>query len=276
MNSSFEQKKTIGIIGGLGPYAHIEFERRLLDAAVKITDAKNDQNFPRWILSSIPQTPDRTLAICDGGDSPVPAIVQSIKNIEICYDENGDKIKGADFAVMICNTSYFFLGDIEKQVNIPLLNMIDLTTERIASILPGANVGIFATTGTLKSKIYHDSLSKKGLVPKSPLDLPSGDIIQREMVMESIYGKWNGSKFCGDGIKSGNLEPEHAENFNRTADAMIGAFGIDVFIAGCTEIPIAIPGSSIREKVLIDPMVVTAAAVINIAYELDGEYDDLK
>lgn len=276
MNTSIEQKKTIGIIGGLGPYAHIEFERRLLDAAVRITDAKNDQSFPMWLLSSIPQTPDRTLAIIGGGESPVPAIVKSIRNIEVQYDDSGSKIKGADFAVMICNTSYYFLGDIEKQVNIPILNMIDLTTEKIANLLPGARVGILATTGTLTSGIYHESLLKNELIPKSPLDLPNGEKIQREMVMESIYGRWNGNEFCGDGIKSGNLEPLHSENFNRVAEEMIDTFEIDLFIAGCTEIPIAVPGSSIQEKTLIDPMVVTAEAVINIAYGLYGDYDVLK
>ncbi len=268
MKTSLKQKKIIGIVGGLGPFAHIEFEKRLLNAAVKLVNAKNDQSFPSWLLSSMPQTPDRTCAICGGGESPVPAIVKSLRYLDAHYDKSGNKISGADFAVMICNTSYCFLSEVKEEVSIPLLNIIDLTTERISLTYPGARVGILATSGTLQSDIYHDSLKKYGLIPKSPLDLPDGPKIQNEMIMESIYGKWDGNEYLGGGIKSGNVEERFIENFNYTAIKLVEAFDVEVFIAGCTEIPIAIPGSIIMDKVLMDPMTIAAEEAIKLAYGL--------
>ena len=48
-------KHTIGIIGGLGPYAHIEFETLLLSAAeTALGGAALDQDYPSWVLSSMP------------------------------------------------------------------------------------------------------------------------------------------------------------------------------------------------------------------------------
>jgi len=53
------QERLIGIVGGLGPFAHIDFERKLLAAASEVIGARRDQDFPQWVLSSIPRTPDR-------------------------------------------------------------------------------------------------------------------------------------------------------------------------------------------------------------------------
>ncbi len=272
MIASFKQKKVIGIIGGLGPFAHIEFEKKLLKAAAKIVNARKDQDFPQWLLSSIPKTPDRTLAICENGESPVPAIVQSLKKLETLYDKKGEKISGADFAVIICNTSHNFFSEIEKQVNISLLNMIEITSKKIARIHPKARVGILATTGTLKSRLYHDSLCSFGLTPKSPLDLSGGETIQHKMVMETIYGIWDGKKFTGGGIKSGNIKKKFTDNFHVVVDLLIDSLQVDIFIAGCTEIPLALPGTVVKEKILIDPMWVVAETAVKIAYGLE-EYN---
>lgn len=67
-------QRVIGIVGGLGPHAHIEFERRLLAA---ITQPSSDQDYPEWVVSSIPQTPDRTAALLEGGPSPVSCLVRA-------------------------------------------------------------------------------------------------------------------------------------------------------------------------------------------------------
>jgi aspartate racemase len=71
-------RRVIGIAGGMGPHAHIEFEQRLL-AAIK--SPSSDQDYPEWVVSSVPQTPDRTLALLEEGPSPMPWLLRSFKRL---------------------------------------------------------------------------------------------------------------------------------------------------------------------------------------------------
>jgi len=262
------QKFVIGIAGGLGPFAHIEMERYLLEAAIELLDIKHDQDFPEWILSSIPRTPDRTLAICDSGVDPTPLLVLSLRRLETHYDRQGKKIKGADFVIIPCNTSHKFLPEIRKQVSIPVLDMIQETSKNIAERHPGARVGILATTGTLKSGIYHEALAGNKLLPQSPLDLPDGEMIQRSLVMEQIYGPWVGKKHAGGGIKATGPKPDHIKKLNQAAALLNEYSDTDVFIAACTEISLALTGSELQGKPLVDPMAVIARESIVRAYDL--------
>jgi len=261
------QKYVIGIVGGLGPFAHIQFERYLLDATIRLIDAKRDQDFPHWILSSMPQTSARTSGNSTGADSPVPALIESLKCLEAHDGGHGAAVPGADFAVMICNSAHQFLSELQERTHIPILNMIELTAKYVARTHPGARVGILATTATLESNLYHDNLRRHGLMPLSPLDLPEGENAQAEMIMAAIYGDGRGDG-TGGGIKSGNLQPHHIDKLTTVAHQMIKLLDVEVLIAGCTEIPIVLPTPAINGKTLVDPMKLAAEAVISVAYGL--------
>ena len=84
------QEKIIGIVGGLGPYAHIDFERKLLESAQTLIGISSEQNYPEWVLSCIPCTPDRTEAILGNAPDPSPWLLRSLDVLERA---------GADFAV---------------------------------------------------------------------------------------------------------------------------------------------------------------------------------
>ena len=46
-------KRVIGIMGGLGPHAHIELERLILAETERVIGRPAlDQDYPPWILSS--------------------------------------------------------------------------------------------------------------------------------------------------------------------------------------------------------------------------------
>lgn len=131
-------RRVIGIAGGMGPHAHMEFERRLLAA---IESPSSDQDFPEWVVSSVSQTPDRTVALLEGGPSPMPWLLRSFERLATC----------ADFAVLTCITAHAFLDEIRKQVRLPILDIVELTLAEAARRFgPGARTGILATTGALK------------------------------------------------------------------------------------------------------------------------------
>lgn len=262
------QKSVIGIVGGLGPYAHIEFERRLLEVAGELLNITKEQLFPEWILSSIPGTPDRTEALCGLGEDPMPWLLQSLKRLESHYDKNGIEIPGADFAVIACNTSHKFLPEIRKRVNIPILDMVEETAKVVAERYPKSRVGLLATTGTLKSGIYHESLQNKGLIPLSPLDLHDGETLQRDLVMASVYGEWDGNEFSGNGIKNRGVTGEDIKSLKCVAALLSDTLNIDIFIAACTEISLVMEEKSLCGKPLIDPLYVISEKAIKLSFDL--------
>ncbi len=252
------QKKIIGIVGGLGPYAHIDFERKLLESARSLLGTSSEQNYPEWVLNSIPGTPDRTEAILGQGPDPSPWLLRSLKVLETA---------GADFAAVPCNTACYFLRALGDEVALPVLDMIAETVACVRALEGVERVGILATTGTLETRLYHDALSECGLEALSPLDLGDGEKLQRESVMEAIYGSSGDGAGAEGGIKALGNRPEFEEKLEHAAARLVGE-GAQALIAGCTEIPLSLQGPTAAGVPLIDPTRALAEAAIREAYEL--------
>ncbi len=195
-------KYVIGILGGMGPHAHIEFESLLLDRAAKtLGRPPRDQDYPSWVVSSVPGIPDRTRALLEGAESPVDAMVESAKRLE-----------GAAFAVIPCNTAHAFLDEVRRRTTLPFLDMIQVTAERAVERVGGdGTIGLLAVSGTVRSDIYRKKV--EALAPRarvvSLLDLNGGDEMQERLVMEPIFGPLHEGKRAGGGIKSGAFrDPE--------------------------------------------------------------------
>ena len=256
-------KHVIGILGGLGPAAHIALEQHLLRL---VSSVEMDQDYPPWVVSSLPQTPDRTLALQGVGASPVPCLVESLRRLE----------GPADFAVMACNTAHAFLPALRAEVRLPILDVVrEVVAELVREAGNDACVGLLATTGTLLSCVYPETArsSGAGLSWVSLRDLPGGDLLQQELVMQPVYGKVAGTR---GGVKAGYLkDPEtgrpYADQIRLASEHLIRA-GATVIVLGCTEIPLALHDDN-REPLsvpLVDPMKVAAKAALRIA---GGEVD---
>ncbi|MEA2693465.1 MAG: aspartate racemase [Acidobacteriota bacterium] len=248
----------IGILGGLGPYAHIEFERCLLAA---LGCPANDQAYPEWIVVSIPHTPDRTEALLGRGPSPIPAILQGLERLA----------SGADFAAITCITAHAFLDEIRARARVPILDMVDLTLAAAQERASGARIGVLATTGALRSGIFSRprTCRPSGLEVLSLLDLPGGLELQEDLVMRPIYGPLYGGLRRPGGIKSGgDRDPESGIPHRATLTAAVRALadaGASCVITGCTEIPLALGRDPVHGTLLLDPLEVAAHAAIRIA-----------
>jgi len=251
--------KTIGVVGGVGPFAHIDFERRLLQG---VGGATSDQSYPEWIVSSIPATPDRTRAILGSGTSPVPQLVQSVERLEAA---------GADFAVIVCHTAHAFIKEIQTLVGFPLLNLVEEAVTELRETGKARTIGLLATTGTLKSRVYQDAADR--IAPElrllSLLDLPGGEAQQERLVMTPIYGRVSNGERTG-GLKSGHhhdplTDRSHADALVEAAERLADA-GAEVVITACTEISlVADEMGSFRDDLLLDPVDVAARETLRIA-----------
>lgn len=258
--SHIKWQRVIGIVGGLGPHAHLELERLILaETENRLGRAARDQDYPEWVVVSIPGTPDRTLAMMGQAPDPVPSLTRAVKKLD----------ETADFAMVACNSAHAFLEEVRLRTQMPILDMVALTAERAAQY--GESIGLLATTGTVDNRLYPEAASRAGVWVEfiAPSDLLGGADLQRELVTEPVYGPVTMGGIDLGGIKSGSLNNVIAreEIVGRLTDAALRLVdhGVDAIVMGCTEIPLALGRGEIGGVPLIDPMQVAAEAAVAIA-----------
>jgi aspartate racemase len=103
------KEKTIGILGGMGPEATLDFFGKI----IQNTPATSDQEHLRVIIDNNPKIPDRTEAILGKGESPVPVMVQGGLSLAKA---------GADFIVIPCISAHFFLDELRCNLSLPIIS----------------------------------------------------------------------------------------------------------------------------------------------------------
>ena len=226
-------EKVIGILGGMGPEATAD----LFSRTIRATPAKRDQDHIRVIIDSNPKIPDRTAAIIGRGTDPLPEMVKTARNLERA---------GADFIVIPCNTAHYYYEELKKSVGIPILNMVELTAHVINKRFPNVRrVGLIATTGTVKTKIYDQALGRIGVeVISPPMDL-------QDRVMEAIYG-----------VKAGRIM-EGRKIIVNVANHL-AEIGSDVIICGCTEVSLVLRSEDVSIAI-IDPLQILSEEAVATA-----------
>ena len=146
--------KTVGVIGGMGPEATVEFLRRI----VASTPARDDQDHIRVLVDNNPKIPSRLAAIVEGtGESPLPALITMAKGLEK---------QGADLLTMPCNTAHYYRPRIAEAVSIPFLDMIALSVAAV----PGTRIGMLASPAVRKVGLYEKNLHAAGKQAVFPSD----------------------------------------------------------------------------------------------------------
>lgn len=199
-------KKSIGVIGGMGPLATQLFYRIITEK----TDAYTDQDHINMVILSHATMPDRTDAIMsDSLDELMECVVEDVAVLEKF---------GADYIVIPCNTFHVMLDKIRTVTDIPVINMIETAADKVKSVYgEGAKVGIMGTDGTVKWGLYQKECEKNGLIPV----IPSED--KQKLVMKIIY----------EGIKKGKTVDY---NDFETVDKEFHDNDCDCVIMACTEL----------------------------------------
>ena len=228
-------KKVVGIIGGMGPGATALLFQKLID----YTDATVDSEHIHIIIDNNTSIPDRTTAILAGDETPAKYICESGKHLEQC---------GADLLIIPCNTSHYFYDVIQREMNIPVINMIR-ETAKVCVEKGYSKVGILATTGTCKTHTYDRELQKLGIESIYP------DDEGQKKVMEIIYNQVKAGKRIDASIIDQTLKKMTIK-------------GAQAFILGCTELPFAIKNGDFGYHFL-DSLEILAKKTVELAgYQL--------
>ncbi len=243
----FENKqRVIGIVGGVGPYAGLDLNKKIFDQI----DAKCDQDYVSTILISHSNViSDRTsflYGITD--DNPGESIANVLFQLEKA---------GANIAGIPCNTSHsapIFNRIKEKMVEmgcrIALIHMIDEVAKFLDLHYPKVKkIGLLSSLGTYKSEIYQNIFENRA-------EIVIPDENDRSVVHEAIYNSAYGIKTNGFTVS------------DICKKKLFGCIyrlkkrNVDAIILGCTELPIAIIDRKIGGTIMIDPAIVLARALL--------------
>jgi len=230
----------VGILGGMGPLAGIDFATKLTDAATELFGAQRDQDQVPFVLWSVPQVPDRVGPLLTGaGESPVPEMARGVAAL------NG---LGVDVIAIACNTAHAWHGDLAAQSRAPIPHIAEAAVSAVRAMPGIARVGIVGTEATLKIGLYQEPLERAGLrwlVPETE------DV---ETLMKPAIAL----------VKRGRAHEAAAPA--RAVCERLAARGADAVILACTELPIALDAAGDGPSVTtIDPAVTLARACLALA-----------
>ena len=208
--SELNNKKTVGIIGGMGPEATADIYLKIIKLYQKRFGAKLDSDYPRIIIDSVP-IPD-VINDFENKEKTLSILEKSAKNLEF---------SGADFIIVTCNTVSSLLTYIENEVSIPIINLIEEVKNKILD-KSYKKVGLLSTSNTIKSGIYNLFLEKFGIETIYPNQK------SQSKLDEIILNIMSGIKQKKDKIEIVKIIKELISQ------------GSEAIILGCTELPLII------------------------------------
>ena len=137
----------IGVLGGMGPLATVDFLRKLVER----TPADRDQEHVPVVVYSVPQIPDRVAGIMGRGESPLPAMRAGVQVLEGA---------GARAIAIPCNTAHYWYDELARACSVPLLHIADCACDALGDGV--VNVGLLGTSGTLAAGFYQQRLAARG------------------------------------------------------------------------------------------------------------------
>ena len=196
----------LGVIGGMGPEATVDFYHRI----IKHTVASRDQEHIDMIILNHASIIDRTYAIKNGLEQE---LLNNLKQ-DIKILENAS----VNHIAITCNTCHTILDKIQSLTSIPIINMVEETVQYIAQHKSNyKKIGLMATDGTILSGMYQKWFDTYGLslhAPQKDVQSQIMDIIYQDIKTRGIYDK---------------------EKFQKVLTYFLQS-GCDHVILGCTEL----------------------------------------
>ena len=226
---------TLGIVGGLGPFASAEF----LNTIYECSPEGVEQESPRVVMSSDPSFPDRTAAFLRGEyDELLNRLVRVLRQLNEM---------GASKTVICCVTIHYLFPLLPPDLRAHVVSLLDVIMDQVAQTRKRHL--LICSKGTRRLGLFQNHVRWNFV--KDRIVLPD-DEDQEEIHYEIIYR-----------IKR---KPD-VRQFIPRLESLLVKYEADSFIAGCTEIHLLAKQflSSSHSYECIDPLVV-------IAKELAAEY----
>ncbi|HEY5536124.1 MAG TPA: amino acid racemase [Ignavibacteria bacterium] len=207
--------KKIGIIGGLGPEATIDYYKEIINA---FKNEKGDLNYPEIIIYSVNMSEFLSLMKEKKYDQVTTLLLEKIEGL---------KRAGAEFAVLSANTPHLLFDRIKEKCGIPMISIVEATCNE--SLKRGyKRTGLFGTGFTMEASFFTDIFKEQGIDVIMPYK-KDRDLINHRLFSEIELGIFkDDTRLMLIGIIEKMVQEQH----------------IDSLILGCTEFPLILKESS--------------------------------
>lgn len=231
--------KTIGIIGGLGPQATIDFEQQVHYAAQQYLQQFENRGYPPMLTYFLRDPPFKL-----NHDGTIPSVLTPHSHL---LEVAKMLATNADFLVIPSNTPHIFIDEIEKAAGKKVLNMISITIEEIKR-RNHRKVGIIAIGHTFRRGLYQKPLEELR-IPWEGIDEKTSKRLDK-----AIFAVMEGRNTQEDAV----IAREAVEDLRRKKT--------DGIILGCSELPLLLK-SDVKAKDIINPTELLAKAAVHYAIE---------
>lgn len=239
----------IGIVGGVGPWAGLDLQRKILEQTVA---ARDQDHLPVIAVSRPGPIPDRTEYLLGRvAENPAMAMLEQLRLLARA---------GATVAGIPCNTAHapvifdVIRAGVAECAPLRLLNLIEETAAHMTAHHPTLRtVGVLSTTGTWRTRLYPAALEPLGYRVVAP-----DESMQEALVHPTIYDP-------DYGIKATGAVTARARADLARAIVALRERGAEAILLGCTELPPALPGREYEGIPLIDPTLALARALVGAA-----------
>ena len=202
--------KTIGILGGLGPEATVDYYKEIIKA---VNQRNNGSlNYPEIVIYSVNMS--RFIGLLEN-----KKYLEASNYIGHCI--NGLEKAGAEFAAMSANTPHLLFEDIKAKVPIPLISIVEATVEK-AKKLGLKRCGLVGTIFTMEASFYQDIFKKHGI----EIVVPTDD--EKKFINDKLFQE----------LELGVFKEETKAALLDTFKKFKKREQIDSLILGCTEFPV--------------------------------------
>jgi aspartate racemase len=229
--------KTIGVLGGLGPQATMDFEARVHAVSQRLIPQAANSGYPPMVVYYHRYPP----FVVDEHFKPVMPLQPEPHLVEMLCGLG----KMVDFIAITANAPHMFQDLIEETTGRKVLSMIDATIEEVKR-RGWHSLGVL---GLGEPTVYKVELARLGMACET---LPEEAGGLRDELDQAIVQ-----------LMAGQVGPEGREIALKAVETL-RARGVDGIILGCTEIPLLL-GDAAQAPDLLNPLQMLAELAVRFA-----------
>lgn len=201
--------KRIGIVGGLGPEATVDYYQRIIN---DFKQGNSDLNYPEIIVFSVNMSEFIGMMRAQKYEQATAYLLEKIESL---------KLAGADFAAMSANTPHQLFDQLREKSSIPLISIVEATCDE-AKKRGLKRPGLFGTEFTMTASFYPDVFKRQGIEVVMP------EAQDMELINYKLFSE----------IELGIFKDNTRDQLIGIIEKMVEQQHIDSVILGCTEFPL--------------------------------------
>ena len=222
---------TVGIVGGLGPEATVDYYRRILTA----WEREDPSSAPAIVIDSL--DPQRALKLVSADLAAfADYLLDSLQRLAGA---------GVDFAVLSANTAHMVFDDLCARSRVPLLSIVE-TCAAEARRRRLKRVALVGTRFTMEAAFYPEVCARFGV------DVVTPGAVERQWVHERYVGQ----------LLAGDFREDTRQEFISLVDRLRRDQRIEAVILGGTELPLLLRDESIAGVPVLDTTGLHVAAIV--------------